>query len=140
MRKDNYKLTINDIWPKDVPEFRLVLWARWWRVAVLGTTAGAVDLATGEEEAEETALVGSWPLTTGVLLGTAGWAPGWPAGGPATGVAVGVDEADRPTPLVPFGVVVGVPFWLPLPSVGLSPPRTNMAEPLPMFFLVRTLG
>lgn len=99
-----------------------------------------MDLATGEEEAEDTALVGSCPLTTAVLVDSAECAPGWSVGGPATGVTVGVDEADRPTALAPFGVVVGVPFWFPVPSVGLSPPTTNTAEPLPMFFLLRTLG
>lgn len=109
-------------------------------MAARGITAGAVDLATGEEEAEDTALVGSCPLTTALLVGSAGCAPGWSAGGPTPGVAVGVDEADRPTALAPLGVVCGVPFWLPVPSVGLSPPSTNTAEPLPMFFLLRTLG
>lgn len=104
-----------------------------------GITAGAVALATGEEEAEDTALLGNCPLTTAVLVGSTGCAPGWSVGGPAAGVAVGVDEADRPTVLGPFGVVVGVPFWLAGPSGGLSPPSTNTAEPLPMFFLLRTL-
>ena len=53
-----------------------------------------MDLATGEEEAEDTALVGSWPLTTAVLLAIAECAPAWPAGRPAAGVAVGVEEVD----------------------------------------------
>lgn len=125
--------------PNDLPELRLFLWAR-WRVAARGITAGAVGLATGEEEAEDTALVGSCPLTTAVLVGSAACAPGWSVGGPVPGVAEGVDEADRPTAPPPFGVLFGVPFWLPLPSGGLSPPSTNTAEPLPMFFLLRTLG
>lgn len=35
---------------------------------------------------------------------------------------------------------LGLPFWFPELSVGLSPPNTTTADPLPTLFLARVLG